>query len=113
MTGSNSSGSSSQSLHSQVVVNPADLQSTATTTRKANAHWGSEHIKEMLNFLIDRLSEMGKGSFKAQVWNQVAAHMRSKFPLTEGEGERTAELCKSKFSQVCLVSQLLIITHTQ
>ncbi|KIM54884.1 hypothetical protein SCLCIDRAFT_95838, partial [Scleroderma citrinum Foug A] len=56
-------------------------------------HWGSEHVKEMLNFLINRLSEMGKGSFKAQVWNQVVAHMRSKFPLTEGEGERTAESC--------------------
>ena len=113
MTGSNSSGSSSRSLRSQGVVNPADLQSTAATTRKANAHWGSEHVKEMLNFLIDRLSEMGKGGFKAQVWNQVAAHMRSKFLLTEGEGERTAESCKSKFSRVRLVSQSLIITHTQ
>ena len=104
MTGSNSSGLSSRSLHSQGVINPADLQSTATTTHKANTHWGGEHVKEMLNFLIDRLSEMGKGSFKAQVWNQVVAHMRSKFPSTEGEGERTAESCKSKFSWVRLVS---------
>ena len=104
MTGSNSSDLSSQSLCSQGVVNPADLQSTAATTHKVNAHWGSEHVKEMLNFLINRLSEMGEGGFKAQVWNQVVAHMRSKFPLTEGEGERTAESCKSKFSRVCLVS---------
>ena len=104
MTESNSSGLLSWSLHSQGVINPADIQSTAATTHKANTHWGSEHVKEMLNFLIDRLSEMSEGSFKSQIWNQVAAHMRSKFPLTEGEGKRTADSCKSKFSQVCLVS---------
>ncbi|KIM51298.1 hypothetical protein SCLCIDRAFT_90842, partial [Scleroderma citrinum Foug A] len=46
-------------------------------------HWGSEHVKEMLDFLIDRLSEMGEGGFKAQVWNQVAAHMRSKFKYSQ------------------------------
>ncbi|KIM61344.1 hypothetical protein SCLCIDRAFT_70119, partial [Scleroderma citrinum Foug A] len=59
------------------------------------AHWGSEHVKEMLNFLINRLSEMGEGGFKAQVWNQV----------TEGEGERTAEFKYSQLSNDFMIVQ--------
>ena len=43
-------------------------------------------MKEMLNFLIDKLPEMGEGDFKMQVWHQVEGHLRSKFPLVEGEG---------------------------
>ncbi|KIM62854.1 hypothetical protein SCLCIDRAFT_118751, partial [Scleroderma citrinum Foug A] len=62
--------------------------------------WGKEHVKEMLDFLIDKLPEMGDGEFKMQTWNQVAVHMRSKFPLAEGEGERTAESCRSKFTRL-------------
>ena len=55
-------------------------------------------MKEMLDFLIDKLPEMGEGDFKMQVWHQVEGHLRSKFPLVEGEGVRTAESCKSKFN---------------
>ena len=107
MTGSNSSGSSSWSLRSRGTINPANQ--AAVSTRKANATWGKEHVKEMLDFLIDKLPEMGDGEFKMQTWNQVAVHMRSKFPLAEGEGERTAESCRSKFTRVRIISRSLII----
>ena len=107
MTGSNSSGSLSWSLRSQGTINPANQ--AAVSTCKANATWGKEHVKEMLDFLIDKLPEMGDGEFKMQTWNQVAVHMRSKFPLAEGEGERTAESCRSKFTRVCIISRSLII----
>ena len=56
----------------------------------------------MLDFLIDKLPEMGDGEFKMQTWDQVAVHMRSKFPLAEGEGERMAESCRSKFTRYIL-----------
>lgn len=84
--GSNSSGPSSWSLRSGGTVNPVHLPSLNSNHIKPNASWGDVHVKEMLNFLIDKLPEMGEGDFKMQVWHQVEGHLRSKFPLVEGEG---------------------------
>ncbi|KIM50555.1 hypothetical protein SCLCIDRAFT_145191 [Scleroderma citrinum Foug A] len=33
--------------------------------------WGNKHVKEMLNFLINKLPEMGDGDFKMQTWHQL------------------------------------------
>ena len=77
MVQSTSSGSS-QSLHSQSIIDLVLIQSVAPSiTCKAKAMWGDEHVKEMLNLLIDKLPEMGDGDFKMQIWNQVVDHSSS------------------------------------
>ena len=109
---SNSSGSSSsRSLRSHGVINPIDFKASMSLTDapKLKAVWDPPHVKEMLSFLIGRLPEMGEGDFKPQVWNQLANHLRKKFSLAAGKGERTADACKSKFGCVC---PILPFPHT-
>ena len=72
-----------------------------TNIHKPKAVLRPAHISEMLDFLIGKLSEMGEGDFKAQTWNRVADHLRNKFPLAVGEGDKSADACKQKFSRVC------------
>jgi hypothetical protein len=74
---------------------------SSSNVRKPKAVWRSAHIKEMLDFLIGKLSEMGEGDFKTQTWNQVGDHLRNKFPVAVGEGPKSADACKQKFSRVC------------
>ncbi|KAG6376237.1 hypothetical protein JVT61DRAFT_2213 [Boletus reticuloceps] len=73
---SNSSGSSSMSLRSHGVINPVNFSAMSSTKHhKPKAVWRPADVKEMLDFLIEKLAEMGDGDFKAQTWNQLAEYL--------------------------------------
>ncbi|KIK90501.1 hypothetical protein PAXRUDRAFT_151810 [Paxillus rubicundulus Ve08.2h10] len=100
---SSSSNSSTCSLHSHGIINPAIFElvkSSKKTKCKKPAVWTTDEESALLNFLFSELPKISDGNFKKATWNAASSHLMTKSPsVSQGDtpGEKTAKTCECKF----------------
>ncbi|KAF9230197.1 hypothetical protein BU15DRAFT_57497, partial [Melanogaster broomeanus] len=102
-----SSNASQRSLHSNTIIDPAEVHKLQPKATSKRTQWTPEEEAELIAFLITHKASSGDNNFKAQTFKQAAEHIVIKFPLpaTTSKGytipaAKTGSSCSTKWSKL-------------
>ena len=109
---SNSTGSSRYFLRLNPIVNPSQATQTHSLVtkgkgkqqQKSKTEWPADQTVELIHFFAAHHASAGDNNFKTVTFNEAAAELNKKYPITGNKVPKTASNCSMKWSSVCTFS---------